>query len=273
MSEKGGFAKQAHIRSTPNLGLKQPLHDKSTVSGPSRPAFSSVATLEAYAQEQKQQRQRLFMSSINEQLQFKAQQTQQQRLEKQQAVERRITESQQLRLAQVEQRRAKAQRSREYRLALDFQSGKTEKDQFQANAEKFFGWESKTMQGYSEARDRFFGADSSDLNRSIGSIRLAKTLPRTTVTDPITGAVRHFQLSRSKIYPLGNSKHLAVAAKISESPPPRREESRYFGKKVSRKVIFNPLTGVRTDMGDALSRSFEGSSDFLSRPMAPSPFR
>jgi hypothetical protein len=159
-----------------------------------------------------------------------------------------------------------------YKNVLDGQSGAADKQQFEASAKKFYGIDEGPKEVSSEMRDaanRFYGVDDANASFDFGGSpgrspsRLAKTVPKTVMSDPITGAVRNIPASRQRIQSLGNQRPVYVSGKINDAPPPHSvfAEQPNFGKKIPRKVFFNPLTGERRIVGDESMKDVRRSLD------------
>ena len=243
------------------------------------PPFStnSSMTREELDRQMRMQRQLDFMSSINQQLQDRRSQQVQESLAREQAAQQRLQELDRQRMWEQSERDRKRSMLSGYRQVLDSQSGAADKQQFEVSAKKFFGVDEGSNAkepgtDFKQSACKFYGVDEQSyqldpINASLGRSpsRLAKTIPKTTLTDPITGAVRNIPGSRQRIHSLGNQRPVYISGKINDSPPPPSvfAEQPNFGKKVPRKVFFNPLTGERRVIGEAddpgVSRSNDGN--------------
>ena len=204
-----------------------------------------------------------FRHGIQEQLQAKQRQNRQLVLIKQQETEQVRAASEMLLRTQQNESQKRKNQTKQYRRALDVQSGVSAQRTFEANLSRFYGYDSPS-QGYTEAVGRFFGSGDTEAAGSDGSPpRFFKTLPRSTLLDPITGLVRLYPVHRGRLQSLGRAKAVEVTGKVSESPPPKSvyHEQPRFEKNIPRRMIFNPLTGERRLVEDksmpVLSHSFE----------------
>lgn len=240
--------------------------------------FAACRVREAWERDTKWFKLNDFRHGIQEQLQAKSRQNRQLVLLKQQETDQvRAASEMLLRTQQHESQKRKIQ-AKQYRRALDAQSGLPAQRTFEANLSRFYGSDSPS-QGYTEAVDRFFGSGDAEASGSDGSPpRFFKTLPRSTLIDPITGLVRMYPIHRGRIQSLGRAKPVEVTGKISESPPPKSvyHEQPRFEKNLPRRMIFNPLTGERRLVEDksmpVLAHSFEYRVPYSllqHRPYAP----
>ena len=197
--------------------------------------------------------------------QIKTQQRQRRQLAqlKQQETEQVRAASEMLLRTQQNESKLHKQQAQQYRRALDVQSGVTAQQTFQTNLNRFYGYDSST-QDYTEAAGRFFGNGEASGSPS----RFLKTLPRTTLIDPITGLVRIYPIHRERIQSLGRAKPVQVTAKISDSPPPRSvyHDHPRFEKNIPRRMLFNPLTGERKLLEDKSMPVFSHSFDYRRPP-------
>jgi hypothetical protein len=215
-----------------------------------------------------------FLSTVNQQIQARKAMSDHYNLLKQKEMEQRLQDLERHRAKEVRDKRYRKDRMNDYCKTLDVQSGNAERQAYQSNLERFYGAEEakQPKMDFDQAAKVFFGAEAEKpavaheiMDSSFTSLtpfRLAKTVPKTLMSDPITGAVRSVP-SRGRILSLGNYKPETIAGKINYSPPPKSVflDQPNYGKKIPRKVIFNPLTGERKVLGEKstplLSSSFE----------------
>lgn len=220
------------------------------------------------------QRQQELMSSLQQQIQVKRLQEEQEGRARQEAAQQRLKDLERQRAWEQNTKDRKREVAMNYRNILDGQSGAADKQLFEASAKKFYGVDEGPKEVSSEMREaanRFYGVDegSASMDLSLGGSpgrspsRLAKTVPKTVMSDPITGAVRNIPASRQRIQSLGNQRPVFVSGKINDAPPPHSvfAEQPNFGKKVPRKVFFNPLTGERRIVGEESMKDVRKSQD------------
>lgn len=219
------------------------------------------------------QRQQELLSSLQQQIQAKRLQEEQEARTRQEAAQQRLKDLERQRAWEQNTKDKKREVAMSYKSILDNQSGAADKQQFEASAKKFFGVDEgpKESNEMREAANRFYGVDETNasLDLSLGGSpgrspsRLAKTVPKTVMSDPITGAVRNIPASRQRIQSLGNQRPVYVSGKINDAPPPHSvfAEQPNFGKKIPRKVFFNPLTGERRIVGDESMKDVRKSLD------------
>lgn len=100
---------------------------------------------------------------------------------------------------------------------------------------------------YEENKAAFYGAEKPAFGNSPP---LGKTLPKSTVSDPITGQVRTVSSEKPRYSPLGGPKPDLFVGKINDSPAPQTNlfaQQSYTKKSGYRPSNYNPLTGQDLD--------------------------
>jgi hypothetical protein len=233
--------------------------------GKQAPPFAACNAREVWDREAKWAKVNDFKKGIGAQIKTQQRQKRQLMQLKQQETEQVRAASEMLLRTQQNESKLRKQQAQQYRRALDAQSGVTAQHTFQTNLSRFYGYDSST-QDYTEAAGRFFG--SGDAEASGSPSRFLKTLPRSTLIDPITGLVRIYPIHRQRLQSLGRAKPVQVTAKISDSPPPRSvyHEQPRFEKNIPRRMIFNPLTGERKLLEDKSMPVFSHSFEYRKPP-------
>jgi len=109
-----------------------------------------------------------------------------------------------------------------------------------------FPGSNERSRSFEENKSAFYGADKP----TFGSSPLGKTLPRSTVSDPITGQVRTVSSEKPRYSPLGGPKPDIFVGKINDSPAPQTQlyaQQSYTRKSGYRPSNYNPLTGQDLD--------------------------
>lgn len=242
----------------------------------SMPPFSgAAATRDEYDRAMSRQRQQEMLTTLQQQVQAKRMQEEQEARTRQEAAQQRLRDLDRQRAWEQSLKDRKREVASNYRYVLDGQSGAADKQLYEASVRKFYGVDEGTKEISADMRDavnRFYGVDEMSVppaDLSMGGLparspsRLAKTVPKTVMSDPITGAVRNIPASRQRIQSLGNQRPVYVSGKINDSPPPQSVfgEQPNFGKKIPRKVFFNPLTGERRILGEESGKDVRRSVD------------
>lgn len=113
-------------------------------------------------------------------------------------------------------------------------------------AKPAFSGTNQSSKSFEDNKAAFYGVD-----RGVGnSPSLGKTVPKSTVSDPITGQVRTVSSEKPRYSPLGGPKPDIFVGKINDSPAPQTRgnaQPSYTKKSGYRPSNYNPLTGQDQD--------------------------
>ena len=94
---------------------------------------------------------------------------------------------------------------------------------------------------------------------------LGKTVPKSTISDPITGVVRTVSSQRTRFQPLGKEKPDVFVGKINDSPAPTADiygsQPSFTKKSGNKPYSYNPLTGQDYEYG--AGNPFRGSAAYM----------